>query len=150
MRWIGSFTSAVALLLPIVLGAQEPESPLHGSSAGGLHAGSPAAFSVAIGALREVSATSDGRTQAVFALVEPGVRAGRLSVGYGNAYGTLGTGWTIRATALRVWRGTIGNYLGGEASLMALGLGPRVGVFRQIGSGTGSSSRVTLDFAFGL
>jgi hypothetical protein len=124
---------------------------VHAGSAGGIHVGSPAVVSVGIGLYREISQAGDaGRAQAVFTLLEPGVKAGRFSVGFGDAYGNLGTGWTVRTTALRVWHGTIGNYVGGEVSGMVLGLGPRVGVFRRIGTGDGSSTRVTFDFGFGL
>jgi hypothetical protein len=151
MRSTTLVVSILPLLFPAALRAQSAPPKLHSGSAGGLHVGTPAALSVALGAYRQLSDTpGEGRTQALFALVEPGVKAGRVSAGYGNSYGTLGTAWMIRATALRVWHGTIGSYVGAEASIVALGLGPRLGIFRQVGAGSGSSVRVTADFAFGL
>lgn len=150
MRCIASAVS-ILVLLPAALRGQPAASDARVGSAGGLRVGSPATVSVALGLLREVSRLGDnGRAQAVFALVEPGLKAGRLSLGFGDAYGNLGTGWTIRASALRVWRGTIGNYVGGEVSGMVLGLGPRVGLFQRVGAGDGSTTRVTFDFGFGL
>ena len=151
MRSSHPVITILALLLPATLVAQPRGSTLYSGSAGGLHVGTPAIVSASVGAFREISESSrTGRRQSVFAVVEPGVKAGRISAGFGDSYGTLGTGWTIRASALRVWRGDVGNYLGAEVAAIALGFGPRVGVFRQVGGGGAASMRVTADFAFGL
>lgn len=135
-------------LLPAALSAQ-PE--LHTGAAVGLHVGSPAIVSLALGGYHDLTrASSDGAAPAVFALVEPGVRAGRLSVGIVHMAGNFGTGWSIRGTALRSWQRDVGTYVGAEVSAMVLGLGPRVGVFRQVAPSGTASTRVTADFGFGI
>ena len=141
---------AVLALLPTFLGAQTARPPIRSGFLGGIHVGTPAIVSLAVGGYREVSRNpATEYTQDVFALLEPGVNAGRVSVGYGDAYGTFGTGWTMRASLLRTWRRENANYVGAEASAMALGFGARLGIFRRVDGGR-TNLRVTADLYFGL
>src|SRR5712671_3584012 len=89
--------SAVSLLL-LVPGArhsQNARSANFAGAPGGIHVGTPAIVSLVICGYREVlrSATTN-RGQAVFAVVEPGVNAGRVSIGFGGAHGNPGYGMT--------------------------------------------------------
>ena len=66
-------------------------------------------------------------------LVEPGLRGGRVSLGYAYALrGGFGSFVTARATALRTWR-TVGpprTLVGGEVQVLPLlAVGPRLGAF---------------------
>jgi hypothetical protein len=149
MRRIASALSALTLL-PAALWAQSARSPIRSGFLGGIHVGTPAIVSLAVGGYRNVSRNpATEYTQDVFALLEPGVNAGRVSVGYGDSYGTFGTGWTIRATLLRTWRRENANYAGAEGSAMVLGFGTRLGIFRRVDRGR-ATLRVTADLYFGL
>ena len=140
----------VLALLPMALWAQTARSPIRSGFVGGLHVGSPSIVSLAVGGYRNLSRTAATEyTQDVFALIEPGVNGGRVSVGYGDSYGTFGTGWTMRASLLRTWRRENATYVGTEGSAMVLGFGTRLGVFRRVDGGR-AALRVTADLYFGL
>lgn len=70
------------------------------------------------------------RTTFVFAAVEPGIHAGRISLAAAHWLRWEGGG-ILRATALRFWSGNR-TYLGAEAQwvISVLPLGIRVGAFR--------------------
>ena len=70
------------------------------------------------------------RTTFVFAAVEPGIHAGRISLAAAHWLRWEGGG-ILRATALRFWSGKR-TYIGGEAQwvISVLPLGVRVGAFR--------------------
>jgi hypothetical protein len=74
--------------------------------------------------------TPEPRTTFVFGALEPGIHAGRISLGAAHWLRWEGGG-IIRATALRFWTGNR-TYIGGEAQwvISVLPLGIRVGVFR--------------------
>jgi hypothetical protein len=113
----------------------------------GLHLGTPAIASLAAGIILALPRESTGAPLSFFfALAEPGIRAGRASVGFGRLVGQIPSGFTLRATGLRVWHETPANYLGGEISAL-IGSGPRVGLFRRIGPDGPRRLRVTVDFS---
>lgn len=64
--------------------------------------------------------------------VEPGIRAGRVSVGYSAVGGQIPVGGSVRVSFLRNYgRRPLANYFGVEAqALIAFGL--RVGLFRSL------------------
>lgn len=148
MRLISVLLAVTVLSSPV----EAQSTPPRWGNVAGVHAGSPAIVSVAVGVSRFL-----GRAQAdpdhgsaVFALLEPGIGAGRVSLGYGYVWGNLGTFWTVRATALRRWRDAAANYVGGEVSVQVLGLGPRIGVFRPLDASVERNTRITIDFGFGF
>jgi len=84
-------------------------------------------------------------------MVEPGIRAGRLTLGMGSwhkdstAIGP-GFGYMLRATMLRRWAGSV-DYAGVELSMPLVG--PRVGVFKPLKSNPREKVRVTIDLSVG-
>ena len=109
----------------------------------GFRIGEPQQASVAVGILAGSRWQARGRDHARDAalFVEPGLSAGRVSLGYA-AYGRgLGSGKAITATVLRTWRNPWGvdpnvTYAGGELFVWPLVfVGPRVGVFHSVSSG---------------
>ena len=123
----------------------------------GLRIGEPQQASVAIGLLAGSRWQAHGRDHArdVALFVEPGLSAGRASLGYA-AYGRgLGSGGSITATALRTWRNPWGvkpnvTYVGGELFVWPLMfIGPRVGVFHSIAPGN-AANRWLVSFDLGV
>jgi hypothetical protein len=120
----------------------------------GLHIGSPAGPSLGLGVLRSVSCTPEptcaDRETIAMGLAEPGLNAGRASVGIAGVIGGLGTAWTARATLLQRWRTSTDRYAGLELSLHPLLFsGARVGAFRPL-QDEKRSVLWTLDVSFGL
>jgi hypothetical protein len=128
----------------------------------GYHFGTPSRISVALGAARVVRREVDSanasihRDRDVFALVEPGWKAGRMSVGYGFLKGSRSDVAlaNARVTALKRWSGDSGRvYLGIEGSagvLSDIALGLRAGLFTAIaGNRAGNSLLVSVDFPIG-
>ena len=114
----------------------------------GLHVGAPQKVSLALGAgrWRESGDNYDG----VFGLVEPGLGAGRASVGYLRSRGNLNTGLGIRASALRTWGDPWSvapntTFVGVEASAHAFFFNVRGGTFRRTTSGSGREVLFTID-----
>src|SRR5829696_7312069 len=114
----------------------------------GLHVGAPQKVSLALGAgrWRESGDNYDG----VFGLVEPGLGAGRASVGYLRSRGNLNTGLGVRASALRTWRDPWSvapntTFVGVEASAHAFFFNVRGGAFRRMTSGSGREVLFTID-----
>jgi len=97
----------------------------------GVHAGGPIRASLVAG----VWIGDDPRREdanGVVAVVEPGLRGGRVSLGYAYAVSNLGSFVTARASALRTWRVPSGprTYVGGEVQLLPLlAFGPRLSAF---------------------
>lgn len=119
----------------------------------GFHIAGPARVSWATGMTLPVFLPGpqrpNNRQQFLFALIEPGYSAGRLSLGYASIATFTGSGWAPRATFLRKWKGTSQNLVGGEIMMSpGLMMGPRVGLFRRISGGTGWF--LTADFSLGL
>lgn len=121
----------------------------------GLRAGIPQKVSAAIGLVAGRNYRESGKTRDLALYVEPGLSAGRASVGYLSGFGNMGTGLGIAATALRTWKDPINlstneTYFGGEVWVWpAFFVGPRVGVFRQA-TGSKHGWYFTADFGFGL
>ena len=114
----------------------------------GLHIGAPQKVSVALGAgrWREWGDNYEG----VFGLVEPGLGAGRASVGYLRSRGNLNIGLGVRASALRTWGDPWSvdpnrTFVGLEASAHAGFLSVRGGVFRRTTSAAGRAVLFTID-----
>jgi hypothetical protein len=122
---------------------------------GGLHLGTPATASIAVGPSYLIQRSFPRPTSSlaelgfVFMFAEPGVRAGRLSLGYFSTAGNLGTGWSIRASLLQRWRDRE-PYAGGELSAFIFGLGLRGGYFLPAGGSGARDPRLTLDFSLGV
>jgi hypothetical protein len=133
---------------------QRPPRPIETDAVAGLHIGSPAIISFAMGPTRDLWRKYDRdveETGSLFALVEPGVNASRLSVGYSRSINGMLFTAASRATALRIWRGdSVGNYLGAEGSVMMFAVQGRIGLFRQIGPNATTTTRVTVDLSLGL
>lgn len=128
----------------------------------GFRVGAPQKASAALGVVVGQDWQADGRDHShnLGLFVEPGLSAGRASFGYiDKGFGNFGSGFMVAATALRTWNDPWWakenvTYVGGEATLWPIVfIGPRVGVFRAIGTtGAGLAKRwlVTFDFGFGL
>ena len=115
----------------------------------GLHVGAPQKVSLALGAGRWRESTSDAY-DVLFGLVEPGLGAGRASVGYLRSRGNLNTGLGVRASALRTWRDPWSvapnqTFVGVEASAHVAVFVIRAGAFRRTTSATGSAFLFTID-----
>ena len=132
------------------LRAQAPSPVVHTriGPAFGLHVGAPQKVSLALGAgrWRESGDDYDG----VFGLVEPGLGAGRASVGYLRSRGNLNAGLAVRASALRTWRDPWSvepnrTFVGVEASAHALIFNVRAGAFRRTTAAEGRAVLFTID-----
>ncbi len=97
--------------------------------AGGLHIGGPIRASIA-GGVMFVDPHAD-EPRGFFALVEPGLRGGRLSLGYEVSKGNLGSYASLRASLLRTWKAEpVKDYVGGELMVLPLfAIGGRLGAF---------------------
>lgn len=97
--------------------------------AGGVHVGGPVRASVAAGVLFQAGEANEAR--GVVALVEPGLRGGRVSLGYEVARGQLGTYFGARASVLRTWHvAAQRTYAGLELQLLPLfAMGGRLSAF---------------------
>ena len=112
----------------------------------GLHVGAPQRASVMLGVGRWRERADAIRI--AFVAVEPGLGAGRASVGYFRGAGNLLGGIAVRASALRTWRDPWSvapnrTYVGLEASGHAI-LNARVGLFHRT-SPAGGPLLVTWD-----
>ena len=133
-----AFLLGWAATVPLCAGAQEagrPSSDPRISPALGVHYGSPLRLSVAAGVLVDMS---EHRNDGLIVMAEPGLQGGELSVGYFRMLGRFGSGYTLRAAALRTrdepWNASPNTtYAGAEAHLMvAFGVGARVGYLRRV------------------
>ena len=121
----------------------------------GLRAGTPQKLSAAVGFVAGRNYRETGHNEDIAIYVEPGISAGRATLGYLSSFGNLGSGFGVGATAMRTWRSpwtlrTNTTYVGGEAWLWPIFFsGPRLGVFREI-TGTKHGWFLTADFGFGL
>lgn len=121
----------------------------------GLRAGIPQKASAAIGIVTGKNYRERGHTEDVAIYVEPGLSAGRASLGYISGFGNMGSGFGIAATALRTWKDPINfstnaTYAGAEVWVWPIFfIGPRVGVFRRVAGGP-RGWFLTADFGFGL
>lgn len=112
----------------------------------GLHVGAPQRASVTVGVGRWQQRADT--IHIAFVAVEPGLGAGRASVGYFRGVGNLLGGIAVRASALRTWRDPWSvapnrTYVGVEASGHAI-LSARVGLFGRT-SPAGGPLLVTAD-----
>lgn len=98
----------------------------------GLHAGVPQGASVALGLMRPVWWTSDFTSMGGPRLVvEPGLRAGKLRVGYART-GAFAVGYAVEAVVVREWG------RGGHHDLPSTGYGVELhgsGMFLDLGVG---------------
>ena len=133
-----SHLTAVLLAAPLVASAQAtavPGAPPLVSPSIGLHYGGPLRTSLALGLLVDVS---EQRNESFVVAGEVGQQGNELSVGIQKMRGQFGSGYSLRAAALRTrdepWKASpYTTYVGAEASLMiAFGVGGRVGYFRRI------------------
>src|SRR3954471_22669105 len=70
----------------------------------GLRAGIPQKASAALGVITGRNSREKGRSEDFTLYVEPGLSAGRASIGYLNGFGNMGSGLGISATAMRTWK----------------------------------------------
>ena len=149
-------------LAPLGLYAQRGEDTIpraHIFPALGVHVGTPQKASLALGVVLGEDWQKNGRDHSrnVALFAEPGLGAGRASLAYiDHGYGAFGSGFGVAATVLRTWKDpwTVEknvSYVGGDLILWPiLFAGPRIGVFRVIGSPTASDKWfVSLDFGIG-
>ena len=121
----------------------------------GLRGGIPQKLSAAIGIVAGKNYRDNGHTEDLAVYVEPGLAAGRATIGYHSGFGNMGSGFGLGATALRTWKDPLNlktneTFFGGELWIWpAFFSGPRVGVFRQM-TGTRHGWFLTADFGFGL
>ena len=120
----------------------------------GVHYGTPMRFSVSAGGALDLS---DRRNEGVLALVEQGQHGNEVSAGYYRMIGRFGSGFSLRAAALRTsgepWNADPHTtYVGAEAHLMViLGVGGRAGFMRRASKVVNGShdSIVTLGISLG-
>lgn len=101
----------------------------------GVRVGAPQQLSLTLGVGRWQHRAAGERTAVAFAAVEPGLGAGRVSVGYFRGHGNLLAGAAARASALRTWRDPWAvapnrTYVGLEVSGHAV-LSARLGLFHR-------------------
>jgi hypothetical protein len=130
----------LVLLVPFGVRAQatarEGEPPLVTPSIG-LHYGGPLRTSLALGLLVDVS---EQRNESIVIAGEVGQEGRELGVGIQKMRGLFGSGYSVRAVALRTrdepWNASpFTTYVGAEAHLMvAFGVGGRIGYLRRITS----------------
>ncbi len=127
--------AALAPLPALAQVAQTPESKVNVSIGVGLHYGSPMRGSAAVGVLVDLNGR---RNDGVIVMVEPGQQGNELSVGYFRMLGRFGSGYSLRAAAVRTrsdpWNASpSSDYLGIEGHWMiAFGVGARVGYLRRV------------------
>ena len=127
----------------------------HMLPAAGLRVGIPQKMSAALGIVAGKNFRESGHTEDATVYVEPGISAGRATIGYLSGFGNMGSGFGIGASAMRTWKTpwlvrTNQTYFGGEAWLWPIFFsGPRVGLFREM-TGTKHGWFFTADFGFGL
>lgn len=153
--------AGIALGTPAALHAQRGEDTIprtHILPAFGLHVGTPQKASIALGVVVGEGWQKNGRdhTRNVALFAEPGLGAGRASLAYvDHGYGTFGSGFGLAATMIRTWKEpwTVKpnkTYVGGELILWPIVfVGPRVGLFRNVGSGSSDKWFVSFDFGVG-
>jgi hypothetical protein len=147
-------TLVLLFAAPVTSALRAQASPAEGTRtrlgpAFGLHVGAPQKVSLALGVGRWRESTGD-KLDGVFGLVEPGLGAGRASVGYLRSRGNLNTGLAVRASALRTWRDPWSvapnrTYVGLEASAHMAIFGVRAGVFRRTTAATDRAVLFTID-----
>jgi hypothetical protein len=154
---------ALMLLAPLALHAQRPGEDTvpraHIFPALGLHVGSPQKASVALGVVLGEDWQKNGRDHSrnVALFAEPGLGAGRASLAYvDHGYGQFGSGFGVAATVIRTWKQPWvveknQTYVGADLILWPIVfLGPRVGLFRSVGSASVSDKWfVAIDFGIG-
>jgi hypothetical protein len=131
------FPVVLSALLPLCAhaqGAPNLEPNPHVSPAFGVHYGSPMRISLAAGLLVDVS---ERRNDGVVVTAEAGQQGNEVSLGYFRMLGRFGSGYSLRAAALRTtgepWNASPNTtYAGAEAHWMiAFGVGARVGYLRR-------------------
>jgi len=137
------FSLSVIVLSPVTARAQDtqPMSPTPQiSPAVGVHYGSPLRLSAAGGLIFDMSRH---RNDGVVMALEVGQQGNEVSAGYIRMLGNFGSGYSLRAAALRTagepWNATKNTtYAGVEASWMiAFGVGARVGYMRRTSKSNG-------------
>jgi hypothetical protein len=127
----------LSALLPLCARAQDTpnvDPGPHVSPALGVHYGNPLRISLAGGVLVDVS---ERRNDGVVVVAEAGQQGNEVSLGYFRMFGRFGSGYSLRAAALRTvgepWNASPNTtYAGVEAHWMiAFGVGARVGYLRR-------------------
>lgn len=116
----------------------------------GLHFGTPGIVSATVGrtfVIRESSRDEEDHAD-VFAVVEPGLHAGRVSLGYMDYLAAGAIGFTGRVTILRDWFKSSATYVGVEGAGWLI-FGWRIGAFAQVSGPNRGSFLFTYDFQVG-
>ena len=127
----------------------------HMLPAAGLRAGTPQKLSAALGIIAGKNYRERGHTEDATVYVEPGISAGRATLGYLTGIGNMGSGYGFGASVMRTWKTpwlvrTNQTYVGGEVWLWPIFFtGPRIGLFREM-TGTRHGWFFTADLGFGL
>jgi hypothetical protein len=152
---------AFMLLAPLALHAQRGEDTIprtHIFPALGIHVGAPQKASVAVGVVLGEDWQKGGRDHArnVALFAEPGLGAGRASLAYvDHGYGAFGSGFGVAATVIRTWKQpwmveTNQTFFGGDLILWPIVfVGPRIGLFRRVGTAAPDKWFVAFDFGIG-
>ena len=130
--WIVQRVALATTLPAAALLAAMPSTAAAQTPVFGLHAAGPVQASAAVGVWLGSRHPRREDASGVIAVVEPGLRGGRASLGYAYALSGLGAFVTGRATALRTWRVSTGprTYGGVEVQLLpVLAIGPRLSAF---------------------
>jgi hypothetical protein len=151
---VTALAAAVLLFPAAALAQREDATSSRLVPAFGVHYGTPMRFSVSAGGALDVS---DRRNEGVLVLVEQGQHGNELSAGYYRMIGRFGSGFSLRAAALRTsgepWNADPHTtYVGAEAHLMViLGVGGRAGFMRRASKVVNGShdSIVTLGISIG-
>ncbi|MBA3671383.1 MAG: hypothetical protein H0W68_05105 [Gemmatimonadaceae bacterium] len=135
-----SFALLASLVVPLCAAAQQ-DAPAGTSVAPafGIHYGNPLRLSGAIGFLVDRNRLRD---DGLIVLLEGGQHGGELAMGYFRSLGRFGSGYSIRAVALRTtgepWNASPHTtYAGVEAhAMLFFGLGGRMGYYRRASAAT--------------
>jgi hypothetical protein len=152
--FVAALVAGMLLLPAAALAQREDATSSRLVPAFGVHYGTPMRFSVSAGGALDLS---DRRNEGVLALVEQGQHGNEFSAGYYRMIGRFGSGFSLRAAALRTsgepWNADPHTtYVGAEAHLMViLGVGGRAGFMRRASKVVNGShdSIVTLGISIG-
>ncbi|MGH7678648.1 MAG: hypothetical protein ACRENU_09295 [Gemmatimonadaceae bacterium] len=116
----------------------------------GFHYGFPLKWSAVLAMPLRKDRRTDSR---IFMYGEPGIGGWRAGAGYFRITDNLGSGYVLRASALRTggrpWRADrYTTYAGGELQYMALYvIGVRVGGYARVSQGTGKRGLLAVDLS---
>ena len=102
---------------------------------GGLHFFGPTRAALALGGgFRQEGSEQADRSKYLFAFLEPGFGALRVSTGYAESFGSAGSGWSLRGSLLKLLSEPSRRaFVGAEVQgIVIFCVGTRVGAFRPL------------------